>query len=124
MPFLDVVKSILNLEPPRPTTKLIVVNSSANYADLPTGFFRVRTVSGRETLGYNGSFLAWEVGETVVDGARRVTLSVPRAELPLVELDFRQNTQTVMGHSVIETDTDDCDVNWCGAPPSSAVQLR
>jgi hypothetical protein len=125
MPFLDVVKNILNLEPPKPALKLVVVNSFANHSELPTGFFRVRTVSGRETLGYNGSFLAWEVGETVVDGAKRVTLSIPRAELPLVELDYRsQGSNVVKGHSIVETDTDGGDVNWTGAPPSSGVQLR
>ena len=125
MPFLDVVRNILNLEPPKPATRLVVVSSSANYSELPTGFFRVRAASGRETLGYNGSFLAWEVGETVVDGAKRVTLDKSRAELPLVELNFRsQCSETVMGHSFIETDTDGGEVSWGGMPPSSGVQLR
>ena len=67
MSFIDTFKEVFNLAPPSPTTKLITINSAVDYAELPRGFFRVETASGRETLGYKGpSFLSWEVGETVV----------------------------------------------------------
>ena len=45
MPFLDLVKSILNLEPPKPTLQLVTVNSSDNYSELPFGFFNVEAAS-------------------------------------------------------------------------------
>jgi hypothetical protein len=124
MPFLDVVKSILNLEPPKPTLKLVVVNSSDNYEELPFGFFNVETASGRKSLGYRGGFVCFDVGETVVDG-KRVTLDKKRDELPTVKLDYRsQSTNVVNGHSIVEIDTDRGEVSWTGAPPSSGVQLR
>ena len=47
MPFLDVVKSILNLEPPKPTMALITVNSFSPE-ELPLGFFNVITRSGKK----------------------------------------------------------------------------
>lgn len=125
MPFLDLVKSILNLEPPKPTLQLVTVNSSDNYSELPFGFFNVEAASGRKTLGYRGSFVTFECGPTVVDGAKRLTLDKKRDELPTVKLDFRSRTSNVVnGHGIIETDTDDCEVNWTGAPPSSGVQYR
>lgn len=125
MPFLDVMKSILKLEPPKPTLQLVIVTGADNLAELPKGFFNVETASGKKSLGYNGiNFLSWDVGETVVDG-KRITLDKPRAELPTVKLDYRfQSQNTINGHAVIETDADDFEVGWDGAPPSSGVQWR
>lgn len=124
MAFLDVARSILNLEPPKPTMKLVTVNSAENLHELPRGFFNVECASGRKSLGYNGSFYCFDVGETVVDG-KRITLDKPREELPTVKLDFRRDSQTVMGRSVIEVDADDYDpVSWAGDQPPSGVQYR
>jgi hypothetical protein len=125
MPFLDVMKSVLNLEPPKPTTRLVVISGADNLHELPRGFFNVECASGRKSLGYNGGFYCFDVGETVVDG-KRVTLDKPRSELPTVKLDFRSSSvQTVMGRSVIETDAEDYDpVSWEGDQPSSGVQYR
>lgn len=117
MSFMDTVKNILNIEPPSPTLQLVVINSADNLAELPRGFFNVIAKSGRKSLGYNGSWWSFDVGETVVDGMR-ITLDKPRLELPTVKLDFRsQNAQTVMGHAVIEVDAGDCDVEWDGKKP-------
>ena len=86
MPFLDVVKSILNLEPPKPTMALITVNSFSPE-ELPLGFFNVITRSGKKSLGYRGGFVTYDCGKTVVDG-KRVTLDKPLEELPTVKLDY------------------------------------
>jgi hypothetical protein len=126
MPFLDTMKSILNLAPPKPSTPLVVV-SSFDPDELPQGFFNVETASGKKSLGWNGSFVTYDCGETVVDGARRVTLDKKRDELPTVKLDYRgQGANVVNGHSIIETDSFDNDetVSWAGAPPSSGVSWR
>ncbi len=125
MPFLDVLKSILNIEPPKPPIQLVTV-SGFDPSELPLGFFNVVTASGRKSLGWNGSFVSYDVGETVVDG-KRITLDKKRDELPTVKLDYRsQSSNTVNGRTVIETDSmeSDGEVSWCGAPPSSGVQLR
>jgi hypothetical protein len=127
MPFLDVVKSILNLEPPKPSLALITVNGADELHELPRGFFNVETASGKKSLGYNGAtFYCFDVGETVVDD-KRITLDKPRSELPTVKLDYRgQGSNVVGGHSIIETDTFDSGetVSWSGMPPSGGVQLR
>ena len=125
MSFIDVASSILNLEPPKPTLQLVVIASAENLHELPKGFFNVETASGKKSLGWNGTFYCYEVGETVNDYGKRITLDKPRSELPTVKLDFRRDSQTVMGHGVIETDAEDYDpVSWAGDPPSSGVQWR
>lgn len=125
MSFIDTFKEVFNLAPPSPTTKLITINSAVDYAELPRGFFRVETASGRETLGYKGpSFLSWEVGETVVDGGKRITLDRPRTELPIVRLDFRQEdarVHRVGGLNVIDTDSLD---SWDGSVEYGNETLR
>jgi hypothetical protein len=125
MPFLDVMKSILNLDPPKPTMELITVRSFAPD-ELPEGFFNVVTASGKKSLGYRGGFVSWDVGETVVDGAKRLTLDKPRSDLPTVKLEFGQSN-VAGGFKVIDTDTldtDNSEVNWAGAPPASGVTWR
>jgi hypothetical protein len=122
MPFLDVVKSILNLEPPKPTMALITVNSFSPE-ELPLGFFNVITRSGKKSLGYRGGFVTYDCGKTVVDG-KRVTLDKPLEELPTVKLDYGR-TDGAGGFRVIETPDDSSgEVNWVGAPPSPGVLLR
>ena len=96
------------LKPKRSSSITFVeVNSTLDYSALPKGFFRCLTASGVETLGYNGSFLAWKVGETVVDGNRRVILDKPRTELPIVKLAFASQqsdgVQRVLGHRLLDT---------------------
>jgi hypothetical protein len=128
MSFLDVLKDTLNLVPLAPTTKIIIISSGANYAELPQGFFRVETRSGKQTLGYNGGFLSWDAGDTVVDGGRRITLDTPKAELPLVKLNFSKQRadgiQQVGGRGLVDTDVlDDNDgtVAWAGQTPRDGV---
>ncbi|MGB6477161.1 MAG: hypothetical protein WBF04_24165 [Candidatus Sulfotelmatobacter sp.] len=126
MPFLDTMKTLLNLAPPRPKMGIISINSFSPE-DLPKGFFRVRTVSGKETLGYSGGFVTYDCGATVVDGAKRLTLDKPLADLPLVELNYRNpNSNVINGTAVIETDSmeSDGEVSWSGAPPSPGVTWR
>jgi hypothetical protein len=127
MPFLDTMKSILKLDAPRPTAQLVVVSGANNHNEVPFGFFNVLCASGRTSLGFRGNTgLFWDVGETVNDG-KRVTLDKPRAELPTVKLDFRSNnTQAVMGCTVIDTDSIDSDgsVEWCGDPPATSIGYR
>jgi hypothetical protein len=121
MPFLDTVKSILQLEPPKPTMKLITMTGGADYAELPQGFFNVEGASGRKTLGFNcPSFLCWEVGETVVVGRDRVTLDKPRSELPTVRLNFRNQTDEIGGHGIIDTDTLDASDGTVGYSGTNA----
>jgi hypothetical protein len=124
--MFDSIKELFNLAPPKPTTALIALRSFS-LEDLPQGFFNVETASGKKSLGYNGSFVTYDCGETVVDGARRVTLDKKRDELPTVKLDYRgRGSNTVSGYSVIETDSmeSDNEVNWTGQPPSSGVIWR
>ncbi len=122
MPFLDVVKSILNLEPPKPTMALITVNSFSPE-ELPLGFFNVITRSGKKSLGYRGGFVTYDCGTTVVDG-KRVTLDKPLEELPTVKLDYGRS-DVAGAFRVIETPDDSSgEVTWTGASPSSGVQWR
>ena len=94
--FSRLKESILRTEPLPTAVRVISVTGSNDYTELPQGFFRVETASGKASLGYNcPAFLSWNVGTTVVVGRERVTLSVPREELPLVKLNFRQPTQGV-----------------------------
>jgi len=115
--MFDTLKSFL--QPQRSAGTIITVNSPVNYEEIPKGFFNVETASGNKSLGYRGSFLAWRVGETVVDGGSRVTLSVPRSELPTVVLNFQkaaQGAQHVGGVTVLDTDVleEDSAVVWTG----------
>src|ERR1700687_3148918 len=95
------------------TSNIITVSGSGDYSELPQGFFRVEAASGKTSLGYNcPAFLCWDVGPTVVVGRERITLSVPREELPLVRLNFKQQTAgvTQVGSTgIIDTDALDND---------------
>jgi hypothetical protein len=124
--MFDTLKSFL--QPQSSAVTIITVNSPVNYEEIPKGFFRVRRASGKESLGFKGSFLAWNVGETVVDGNQRVTLTTPRAELPLVELNFQRPAQDGAQHfgntTVVDTDTleEDTTVVWAGQSQRSGVE--
>jgi len=106
-----------------PAKQSIIVSSPSNYEDLPQGFFTCETACGRTTLGYNGSFVAWECGTTVVDGGKRITLDVPRESLPVVKLNFTRQTQGfqhIGGNTVVDTtmlDGDPEPVSWEGTSP-------
>jgi hypothetical protein len=105
MSFLDKL-----LKPKSSDFEIITVNTSADYAELPKGFFRVQTASGVDSLGYNGSFLAWRVGTVVVDGAQRIPAPTgdEREKLPLVRLDFKQKQSGVTqvnGVGIMDTDS-------------------
>ena len=124
MSITERIKSFL--APSSPALKVVTVRSTADYEELPKGFFRCVTNSSVESLGYNGGFLCWAVGETVVDDGKRITLTVPRSELPLVRLNFSRQTngaQHVGGSTIIDTDSLDGDntVVWDGQPPRSGV---
>ena len=121
--MFETIKSIFR---PQVETAIITINSPVNYAELPQGFFRVETASGRRTLGYNCStFLCWDCGTTVVVGRDRVTLGTSPDELPLVKLNLRSQTNgvhDVNGRGVIDTDLfdeNDGSVSWDGATPNS-----
>jgi hypothetical protein len=125
MSIVETIKSFL--APSSPAMRVVSINSAVDYNAVPFGFFNVRA-NDKESLGYRGGFLAWRVGETVVDGGSRVTLSVPRSELPTVVLNFQKpapdGVQRVAGCSVVDTDTLDGDtaVTWAGQQPRSGVQ--
>jgi hypothetical protein len=123
MSLFDEVKNLLKPEP-LPETQFIVI-SSFNPEELPLGFFNVVTAAGKTSLGYHGGFVTYDCGETVVDGAKRVTLDKKREELPTVKLDY--NRRGVGDYTIITTDSlesNDGSVTWDGAPPSSGVQWR
>lgn len=132
MPFFDALKSIVNLAPSSPAMKVVTITSNADADAVPFGFFNVECHSGRVSLGYRGISCgtSYQVGTTVVDGAKRVTLSVPRSELPTVHLNFQRpqgdGVQHVAGASIIDTDSLDNDstVTWDGAAPASGVGWR
>src|SRR5580698_2646686 len=90
--FSNLKPSVLQTES-RSTIKVISIASTADYGELPKGFFIVEGASGRKTLGFNcASFLSWDVGKTVVVGRDRITLDKPLSELPTVRLNFRAQT--------------------------------
>jgi hypothetical protein len=121
--------SALRTEPQPTAIRVISVTGPTDYSELPQGFFRVVTASGKEGLGYNGAFLCWDVGTTVVVGRERITLSVPREELPLVKLNFRKQQDGVVqvgSVGVIDTDSigGDGSVSWTGSPQRDGVDCR
>jgi hypothetical protein len=128
MSFFRSVKNMLQPQQ-RSAVSFITVTSTDNYGELPQGFFRVEAASGRKSLGYKGSFVSFDCGNTVVDG-ERITLTVPRESLPVVKLNFARQTegvQQVGSHSVVDTDALDGDngaVVWDGAKPSDGVGWR
>lgn len=123
--MFDTLKSFLHPQQ-RSNLQVITITGPVDHESVPVGFFRVRTASGKESLGYRGSFLAWKVGTTIVDGAQRVTLDKPLAELPLVELNYQRpaqdGTQFIGGMTVLDTDSleEDTTVRWDGAKPHGA----
>lgn len=128
MSFFNSVKSMLQ-PPSQATPSITFITGVDSYGELPQGFFRVETASGTKSLGYKGSFVCFDCGETVVDG-QRITLAVPRESLPVVRLNFARQTEGVQQvglHSVVETDAleaDDGAVVWDGAKPSDGVGWR
>jgi hypothetical protein len=126
--FSRLKASILRTEPLPTAVRVISVTGSNDYAELPQGFFRVEAASGKKSLGYNcPAFLCWDVGPTVVVGRDRITVSVPREELPLVKLNFgKQDSvqQVVGGRGIIDTDLldgNDGAVTWAGSAPRDGV---
>ncbi len=117
------ILKLLGIKPP----SIIDVTGASDYANLPTGFFRVETISGEKSLGYfdptTGS-LSWDVKAKpiIVKEGQRVELN-PQ-DLPLVKLSFRSQAasgvQNVSGHNLLDTTTleeFDGEVSWEGKPP-------
>jgi hypothetical protein len=128
MSFFNSVKSMLQ-PPSQASPSITFITGVDSYGELPQGFFRVQSASGKESLGYNGSFLCWDCGNTVVDG-KRITLAVPRESLPVVRLNFSKRTegvQQVGSGTIIETDSlepDNGAVVWDDLKPSDGVGWR
>jgi hypothetical protein len=119
------IKTLFDREPPRPKMGLISI-SSFDPEEMPLGFFNVETASGRKSLGYRGGFSSYDVGETVVDGGKRITLDKKREELPTVKLPYGQH-QSAGGHTVLDTESlesNDGEVSWDGAQQLDGVQWR
>ena len=119
--------SILRPAPQPTAIHVISVAGPSDYAELPHGFFRVKALSGKETIGYNcPAFLCWDVGTTVVVGRERITLATPREELPLVRLNFkRASVGASLGViATDELDGNDGSVSWTGSPQSDGVGYR
>ncbi len=131
MSIIDKVRSFL-APSASSTFAAITINSSADADAVPFGFFNVEFHSGRVGLGYRGISCgtSYQVGTTVVDGAKRDTLSVPRSELPTVKLNYSKpqsdGVQHFAGASIIDTDSLDNDstVTWDSAEPASGVPWR
>lgn len=118
---MSIVETIREfLSPSAPALKVVTVNSPVDYDEIPKGFFRVLTLSGAESRGWNGSFLCWRVGSIVVDGGQRHTCETPLSELPTVRLNFQKPTQNGSQHlggcTVLDTDSleEDTAVVWTG----------
>jgi hypothetical protein len=96
------------LKPKRSSSITFVeVGGALDYSAIPRGFFQVITASGKESLGYRGTFTTFDCGTTVVDGKERHSLSIPRDQLPIVKLNFSSQqsdgTQTVRGVKLMDT---------------------
>lgn len=63
------------------------------------------TASGKSTLGFRGlTGTSFDVGTTVVDGAERHSLAIPRDQLPTVKLDYgRQQSDRLLDTSDLDT---------------------
>ena len=129
MSFFSSIKGMLQQQRSA-VSSFVTVKGTADYSELPQGFFRVEFASGRKALGYKGSFISFDCGNTVVDG-ERITLTVPRETLPVVKLNFSKPTpgvlQQVGGASVVDTDAldgDNGDVVWDGARPADGPVWR
>ena len=104
--MLENLKSFFQPKP-RSTT-FVEVSSALDLNNLPNGFFNVETASGKKTLGFRGlTGTSFNVGSTVVDGAERHSLSIPRDQLPTVKLNFSSQqsdgVQTVRGRNLLDT---------------------
>jgi hypothetical protein len=121
--MLDALKSIFRLG----SSSVIDISGGSDYANLPTGFFRVITVSGKESLGFydpaTGS-LSWDVKvkPIIVKDGKRVELNLQ--DLPLVKLNFKSQAasgvQNVGGHNLLDTATLDGfngEFGWGGSKP-------
>ncbi|MFI5117186.1 MAG: hypothetical protein ACHP8B_10880 [Terriglobales bacterium] len=149
--MFDKIKSMLGIRPqPAPIVVTVGGGDGSNYGDVPYGFFRVLLQDGKESLGYNDPpreytgpsvadpekmvtrmvptpfGIAFNVGETVVVGGRRITLDVPRDTLPVVRLEYAAPTPGAArlpnGDHIIDTDAmgDSGDADWDGDPASAA----
>jgi hypothetical protein len=118
--MLENLKSFFQPKP-RSTT-FVEVSGAIDLNNLPNGFFNVITASGKSTLGFRGlTGTSFNVGSTVVDGAERHSLSIPRDQLPTVKLNFQSQqsdgTQTVRGVKLMDTsDLDEFDGNFQYTP--------
>ena len=130
MSIIESIRSFLSPSAPATVFANITINSALDYESIPKGFFRVQTLSGAESRGWNGSFLCWRVGPTVVDGGQRHRCDTPISELPTVKLNFQKpqgdGVQHFAGASIIDTDSleNDSAVVWDGAKPASGVPWR
>jgi hypothetical protein len=108
--------------------KFVEVGSQGTVyqSELPVGFFRVKLVSGKETLGYNDPLVLYtlDCGEVLVIGGKRVALSVPKEELPVVQVvaPARGNVHVLSdGRKLVDTDSLPGEFNgeyeWDGEKP-------
>lgn len=92
------------------TIGVVTFSGVSDWANLPIGFFRVQTVSGKESLGFYNPTTgehSWDVKAKpiVVRDGQRVELKPE--DLPLVKLNFpaiAAGVQRVGGHNLIDTD--------------------
>jgi hypothetical protein len=90
----------------------MISTSDAHPGILPDGFFRVRNMAGKITLGYSDRSISWyclNVGRTVNAGGRMVTLDpkIKIEDLPLIQLTARRElpgVATVGGKNIVDTD--------------------
>jgi hypothetical protein len=104
--MLDKLKAFF--QPKQRSTTFIEVSGAIDLNNLPQGFFNVITASGKETLGFRGrTGTSFNCGTTIVDGAERHSLSIPRDQLPVVRLNFSSQqsdgVQQVRGHRLLDT---------------------
>jgi hypothetical protein len=101
--MFDNLKSFF--QPKRSSMTLITVHGALDHNNLPTGFFNVTAASGKSTLGFRGlTGTSFDCGTTVVDGAERHSLAIPRDQLPTVKLDYgRQQSGNIFDTSELDT---------------------
>ena len=73
-------------------SKVVEVYGPADFEKLPCGFFRIRASDGTESLGYRSMAFGviWKVRDKLTLGGTLIKLDRPRAEVPLVRVNFRQ----------------------------------
>lgn len=109
------------------TIGVVTFSGSQDLAEIPTGWFRVETLSGKKSLGYYDpatGFLSWDVAAKPIVVRDGVRVELDPKDLPLVKLNFpsapTSGAQRVGGLNFIDSDdleNFNGEFTWAGEKP-------